>query len=120
VDRLRAGGFSPRRPLALVVFTEEEGGRFGVPCLGSRLMSGSLGADAARRLTDRDGVTLASAVAAAGLDPAHLGEDAEALAGVGCFVELHVEQGRLLDRLPGTPRWPWPRRSWRTGGGGSR
>ena len=103
VDRLRAGGFSPRRPLALVVFTEEEGGRFGVPCLGSRLMSGSLDADAARRLTDRDGVTLASAVAAAGLDPAHLGEDAEALAGVGCFVELHVEQGRLLDRLPGTP-----------------
>jgi N-carbamoyl-L-amino-acid hydrolase len=103
VDQLRAGGFSPRRPLALVVFTEEEGGRFGVPCLGSRLMAGSLDADAARRLTDRDGVSLASAVAAAGLDPAHLGEDGEALAGVGCFVELHVEQGRLLDRLPGTP-----------------
>jgi N-carbamoyl-L-amino-acid hydrolase len=103
VDRLRAGGFTPRRPLALVVFTEEEGGRFGVPCLGSRLMSGSLDADAARRLTDRDGVSLASAVAAAGLDPAHLGEDSDALAGVGCFVELHVEQGRLLDRLPGTP-----------------
>jgi len=86
----------PRRPLSLVVFTEEEGGRFGVPCLGSRLMSGSLDADVARRLTDRDGVSLASAVAASGVDPAHLGEDADALAGVGCFVELHVEQGRLL------------------------
>jgi N-carbamoyl-L-amino-acid hydrolase len=103
VDQLRAGGFTPRRPLALLVFTEEEGGRFGVPCLGSRLMSGSLGAEAARRLTDRDGVTLAEAAAAAGLDPAGFGRDDAALAGIGCFVELHVEQGRLLDRLPGTP-----------------
>jgi len=37
VDRLRAQGFRPRRPLAVVVFAEEEGGRFGVACLGSRL-----------------------------------------------------------------------------------
>jgi len=103
VDVLRASGFQPARPLALVVFTEEEGGRFGVPCLGSRLMSGSLDADAARRLTDPDGITLAEAAASAGLDPAGLGSDEAALAGIGCFVELHVEQGRLMDRLPGTP-----------------
>jgi beta-ureidopropionase / N-carbamoyl-L-amino-acid hydrolase len=103
VDVLRASGFQPTRPLALVVFTEEEGGRFGVPCLGSRLMSGSLDADAARRLTDPDGLTLAEAVASTGLDPAGLGTDEAALAGIGCFVELHVEQGRLMDRLPGTP-----------------
>ncbi|HEY0572623.1 MAG TPA: allantoate amidohydrolase [Pseudonocardia sp.] len=103
LDVLRASGFQPARPLALVVFTEEEGGRFGVPCLGSRLMSGSLDADAARRLTDPDGITLAEAAASVGLDPARLGTDEAALAGIGCFVELHVEQGRLMDRLPGTP-----------------
>ena len=103
VDVLRASGFQPARPLALVVFTEEEGGRFGVPCLGSRLMSGSLDADAARRLTDPDGITLAEAATSVGLDPAGLGTDEAALAGIGCFVELHVEQGRLMDRLPGTP-----------------
>jgi N-carbamoyl-L-amino-acid hydrolase len=103
LDRLSSAGHRPARPLALVVFTEEEGGRFGVPCLGSRLMTGSLDPDAARRLTDPDGVTLAEAASAAGLDPAGFGADPSALAEIGCFVELHVEQGRLLDRLPGTP-----------------
>jgi beta-ureidopropionase / N-carbamoyl-L-amino-acid hydrolase len=96
VDLLRAKGFTPRRPLAIVVFVEEEGGRFGVSCLGSRLLSGSLDADAALRLHDPDGVTLAEAVVEAGLDPAGLGRDDEALAAIGTFVELHVEQGRGL------------------------
>lgn len=96
VDVLRAKGFTPKRPLSIVVFAEEEGGRFGVPCLGSRLLSGAIDADAARRLTDSDGVSLAEAVAAAGLDPARLGRDDEALSSIGRFVELHVEQGRGL------------------------
>jgi len=96
VDVLRAKGFTPNRPLAVVVFAEEEGGRFGVPCLGSRLLTGAIDADAARRLTDPDGVTLAEAVADAGLDPARLGRDDEALGTIGRFVELHVEQGRGL------------------------
>lgn len=103
VDKLRAKGFTPRRPLAVLVFAEEEGGRFGVPCLGSRLMTGAIDADRANALTDNDGVTLADAVRGAGLDPARIGRDAEALARIGCFVELHVEQGRALDLLPNTP-----------------
>jgi beta-ureidopropionase / N-carbamoyl-L-amino-acid hydrolase len=96
VDALRAKGFRPARPLAVVVFAEEEGGRFGVPCLGSRLLTGSLDADAARRLTDPDGLTLAEAVTDTGLDPLALGRDEEALGCLGRFVELHVEQGRGL------------------------
>jgi beta-ureidopropionase / N-carbamoyl-L-amino-acid hydrolase len=96
VDMLREHGFTPTRPLAVVVFAEEEGGRFGVPCLGSRLLSGAIDPDAARRLADPDGVTLADAVTAAGLDPARLGRDDDALATIGTFVELHVEQGRGL------------------------
>jgi N-carbamoyl-L-amino-acid hydrolase len=96
VDMLREHGFTPAKPLAVVVFAEEEGGRFGLPCLGSRLLSGSVDPDAARRLRDPDGVTLAEAVAAAGLDPARLGRDDDALAAIGTFVELHVEQGRGL------------------------
>jgi beta-ureidopropionase / N-carbamoyl-L-amino-acid hydrolase len=99
VDALRAKGFTPKRPLAVVVFAEEEGGRFGVPCLGSRLLTGSIDADVARRLTDPDGVTLAEAVAAAGLDPVRLGRDDEELGRLGRFVELHVEQGRGLVEL---------------------
>lgn len=96
VDLLREHGYTPAKPFAIVVFAEEEGGRFGVPCLGSRLLSGAISPDAARRLRDSDGVTFAEAVAEAGLEPARLGRDDEALAAMGTFVELHVEQGRGL------------------------
>ncbi|WP_137814442.1 allantoate amidohydrolase [Gandjariella thermophila] len=100
VDVLRARDFVPARPIAVVVFAEEEGGRFGVPCLGSRLATGAIGPDTARGLRDPDGVSLAEAARAAGLNPAHLGRDDAALSGLRCFVELHVEQGRQLDLLP--------------------
>ncbi len=96
VDVLRDQDFAPARPLAVVVFAEEEGGRFGVPCLGSRLLSGAIDPDVARRLSDPAGVTFAEAAAGAGLDPARLGRDDEALSAIGTFVELHVEQGRGL------------------------
>ncbi|MFD7654432.1 allantoate amidohydrolase [Actinosynnema sp. NPDC059797] len=96
VDLLRARGFTPAKPLAVVVFVEEEGGRFGVACLGSRLMTGAIPADAACALTDADGVTFGEAAHAAGFDPLRMGRDDRALASIGAFVELHVEQGRGL------------------------
>ncbi|OZM69989.1 allantoate amidohydrolase [Amycolatopsis antarctica] len=96
VDTLRAKGFTPARPIALMVFAEEEGGRFGVPCLGSRLLTGAIDADRARGLRDPDGMTLAEAAKRAGHDPERFGADPAALARIGCFVELHVEQGRGL------------------------
>lgn len=96
IDRMRERGVTPSRSLAVVVFPEEEGSRFGVACLGSRLLTGLLDPDRARNLTDRDGTTLAEAYAAAGMDPAHLGADPATLARIGQFVELHVEQGRGL------------------------
>lgn len=96
VDRLRARGVTPVRPIAVVVFAEEEGGRFGVPCLGSRLLTGAIDADAARGLTDADGTTFAEAAAGAGLDPVRLGADPATLGRIGRFVELHVEQGKGL------------------------
>ena len=102
VDRLRAKGVDPARPVALVAFAEEEGGRFGVPCLGSRLLTGSLDPDRARGLRDVDGVSLAEAASATGLAPESLGRDDVALERIGTFVELHVEQGRGLVDL-GSP-----------------
>ncbi|AOS65390.1 allantoate amidohydrolase [Actinoalloteichus hymeniacidonis] len=99
VDELRAKGFTPTKPLAIVVFAEEEGGRFGIACLGSRLMAGTIDPAKAAALRDPDGVSLGEAMTAAGLDPSRLGRDDEALAQIGCFVELHVEQGRgLIDQ----------------------
>jgi beta-ureidopropionase / N-carbamoyl-L-amino-acid hydrolase len=99
VDLLAERGVDPARPLAIAVFPEEEGSRFGVACLGSRLLSGTLDPARAAALTDPDGVTFAEAAAAHGLDPAHLGRDDEALSRIGTFVELHVEQGRGLADL---------------------
>jgi N-carbamoyl-L-amino-acid hydrolase len=96
VAGLQAAGFTPTRPCAVLVFAEEEGSRFGVACLGSRLLSGAIDADAARALTDRAGITLAEAATTAGLDPIRLGRDQAALDRIGIFLELHVEQGRGL------------------------
>ncbi|MFF1881604.1 allantoate amidohydrolase [Pseudarthrobacter sp. NPDC058196] len=96
VDLLKARNFQPRRPLALAVFPEEEGSRFGVACLGSRLLTGQLDATKARNLKDPAGNTYAEVAAANGQDPRFIGADHSALQRLGMFVELHVEQGRGL------------------------
>ncbi|MFN3603005.1 MAG: allantoate amidohydrolase, partial [Dietzia sp.] len=81
--------------------------------LGSRLATGAMGADRAAELTDPRGVRLGDAWAAAGLDPT---TGSDLLAGVGCFVELHVEQGRdLVDRdaAVGAASMIWPHGRYR-------
>ncbi|NKX49669.1 allantoate amidohydrolase, partial [Arthrobacter deserti] len=99
VDLLKERGTVPRRPLALAVFPEEEGSRFGVACLGSRLLSGAIDPDKVRNLKDPDGSTFADVARKAGLDPRFIGPDPQALSRIGAFVELHVEQGRGLADL---------------------
>ncbi len=96
VDILKARNPIPTRPLAIAVFPEEEGSRFGVACLGSRLMTGAIAPDKARNLRDPDGNTFADIAHANGLDPRHIGKDEQILGRIGAFVELHVEQGRGL------------------------
>ncbi|GAB3644945.1 Zn-dependent hydrolase [Glycomyces tarimensis] len=116
VDELRASGAKPAHPIGIVAFTEEEGGRFGVPCVGSRLMTGALDPDRARNLTDDDGVTLAEAMDAAAADPSILGPDLERLHRTRAFIELHVEQGRALDAEDapvGVASAIWPHGRWR-------
>ena len=116
IDVLRSRGVAPLRPVAVAVFADEEGARFGVACAGSRLATGTLAADAARALTDVDGVTLDQAMRRAGIDTAHLGRDDDALGRVGVFVELHIEQGRVLvdlDAAVGIGTSIWPHGRWR-------
>lgn len=96
LDRLQARGFRPSKPLAVVAFVEEEGGRFGVPCLGSRLMTGAIEPDRALGLADQEGKTFAEVAAGAGVPPEHAGHDPDRVARIGAFVELHVEQGKAL------------------------
>ena len=96
IDILREEESQPKRPIAIAVFPEEEGSRFGVACLGSRLMSGAISPERALALTDREGDTFADVARLDGLDPASMGTDEATLARIGAFVELHVEQGRGL------------------------
>lgn len=95
--KLRMGG--RRRALAVTVFAEEEGSRFGVACMGSQLMTGRLAPDRARNLRDSDGKTFAEAARTHGIDPHLIGREDVLLSTIGAFVELHVEQGRGLADL---------------------
>ncbi|OKI95195.1 allantoate amidohydrolase [Streptomyces sp. CB01249] len=116
LDELRRRGVEFTKPLAITNFGDEEGARFGLACVGSRLAAGQLTVEAAHQLRDAGGVTLPQAMAAAGHDPDAIGPDPERLARIGAFVELHVEQGRALD-LSGDPvgiaSAIWPHGRWR-------
>ena len=97
IRALQRVGFTPERSVELVIFTSEEPTRFGIGCLGSRLMSGILAPDAAAALHDVEGnaldVVRQSAGFAGALDSVRL-SDGE----YGAFVELHIEQGPILER----------------------
>ncbi|MFE6893526.1 allantoate amidohydrolase [Streptomyces sp. NPDC057694] len=116
LDELRDRGAQFTRPFAITNFGDEEGARFGLACVGSRLTGGHLTREAAYRLTDADGVTLPQAMERAGYDPEAIGPDPERLARIGAFIELHVEQGRALDLsgdAVGIASSIWPHGRWR-------
>ncbi|CNE82814.1 amidase [Mycobacterium tuberculosis] len=115
IDRLREQGVRPGRPIGIGAFAEEEGARFGVACLGSRLLAGAIDPARARGLTDGDGHTFAEVMHNAGLDPEAIGPDDDLLGRVACYIELHVEQGRALDAPVGVASSIVPHGRWRFG-----
>lgn len=94
IRALRRAGFEPHRSIELVIFSAEEPTRFGIGCFGSRLMAGVLDS---RSLKDNNGRSLDDWRSEAGF-----GGDASTVtlpAGhYAAFVELHIEQGPLLER----------------------
>jgi ureidoglycolate amidohydrolase len=97
IRALQRSGYRPENSIELLVFTSEEPTRFGIGCLGSRLLSGSLSAEAAKRLKDGDAESVEEVRSKAGfrgtLDEVKLPDDY-----YKAFVELHIEQGPLLER----------------------
>ena len=97
IRALQQSGFQPQRSIELLLFTAEEPTRFGLGCLGSRMLIGGLGGAADAQLKDPEGSTLAQLRAAAGfrgsLDEVKLPDGYYA-----GFVELHIEQGPLLEK----------------------
>jgi N-carbamoyl-L-amino-acid hydrolase len=98
IRALQGAGVEPRRPIELIVFTAEEPTRFGIGCLGSRLLSGTLSAQKAATLRDGDGRTLEEWRAIAGFGEQPLSSARLAPNFYSAFLELHIEQGPLLER----------------------
>ncbi len=97
IRALQASGFRPRRSIELLMFTSEEPTRFGIGCLGSRLLSRTLSPETAREMKDADGASLDQICARAGF-PGSLMKIALPDGYYAAFVELHIEQGPLLER----------------------
>jgi len=97
IRALKKTDFKPKRPIELVVFTAEEPTRFGLGCLGSRLLGGFLSPQKAAGLRSQDGKKLEGWRKQAGyrgkLDSVHLRKNV-----YSSFMELHIEQGTVLER----------------------
>jgi len=96
IRALQRAGFTPQRSIDLIVFTSEEPTRFGIGCLGSRLLASALDPSVGETLTF-GGQSLNQIRSSAGfsgsLSDVSLGGGAYA-----AFVELHIEQGPILER----------------------
>jgi ureidoglycolate amidohydrolase len=97
IRALQQSGFRPKNSIELLVFATEEPTRFGIGCLGSRLLSGTLSAEAAAKLKDRGGETVDEVRRRAALR-GNLRDVKLASGHYKAFVELHIEQGPLLER----------------------
>jgi allantoate deiminase len=100
LEVLRALADEPR-PLTvkLVDWADEEGARFGRSLFGSSAAAGSLEPDSVRGLTDRDGTALPDALAAHGVELDRALEARERLDGAVAYLELHIEQGPVLEQM---------------------
>jgi ureidoglycolate amidohydrolase len=97
IRALQRNGFRPTRSIELILFTSEEPTRFGIGCLGSRMLAGTLGPESARKLKDSSEETLEQVLVKAGMQGTL--ESVQLPAGqYNAFVELHIEQGPLLER----------------------
>jgi N-carbamoyl-L-amino-acid hydrolase len=97
IRALRRAAFQPRHSIELLIFTSEEPTRFGVGCLGSRLLSGALSAEAASQLKDAEGRSVEEVRGSAGFRGALGGVKLPANY-YRAFVELHIEQGPVLEQ----------------------
>ncbi len=97
VRALQRESFQPRRSLEIIMFTAEEPTRFGLGCLGSRLLAGTLDLEEVSKLRDPEGRSLedlrAKAKCRGELESVRL-----AAGHFHAFVELHIEQGPILER----------------------
>lgn len=96
IRRLKAAG-GVRRPLELIVFTAEESSRFGYGTMGSKTLAGVADLKIWEKAKDPQGVTFFEALSGAGFQPDKLESVSRAGEPLHAFVELHIEQGPMLE-----------------------
>ncbi|WP_438348071.1 Zn-dependent hydrolase [Paenibacillus sp. FA6] len=84
------------RPIEVIAFTDEEGSRFGFGMIGSRAIAGTLRHEDLEH-QDEQHISIAEAMRAAGFAPERIGEAAKPTHEVNAYVELHIEQGKVLE-----------------------
>lgn len=89
-------GIETEHPVEVIAFTDEEGTRFGYGMIGSRGIAGLL-RRSELEMRDEAGISIAEAMEKSGLDPAHIEGAAREPGSVKAYVELHIEQGRVLE-----------------------
>jgi allantoate deiminase len=89
-------GVQTTHPIEVVAFTDEEGARFSFGMIGSRAMASILSEEQLQN-TDAGGTSIAEAMREAGLDPQRIGDAARADGAIEAYVELHIEQGKVLE-----------------------
>ena len=95
--QLKEEGITPKRDFVAVGFCDEEGMRFGTGYFGSGAMLGNRNVEYCKNFADTNGVTIYDAMKEYGLDPEKIEEAKWDTSKIGQFLELHIEQGPVLD-----------------------
>jgi allantoate deiminase len=96
VQTMEEAGVETEHPIEVVAFTDEEGARFSFGMIGSRALAGRLSPEELKH-EDESGISIAGAMRDYGLDPERIGEASRPEGSVAAYVELHIEQGRVLE-----------------------
>ncbi len=91
--------FKPNRPLKVIATIEEESSLFGIGCFGSRMMVGTINPTVIANLKDKKGKTFNEHLESVQLDPNNLEKAIIDNKSIKSFLELHIEQGSILDDL---------------------
>lgn len=97
LQRMNEQGIETAHPIEVVVFTDEEGARFGFGMIGSRAVAGTLRPEDLQH-TDDQQLSIAQAMGQAGLSPEEISTAARTPAEIRAYIELHIEQATVLEQ----------------------
>jgi len=99
IRHLKLSKLPTKHPIEVVVFTSEEPSEFGISTVGSRAMAGTLDKQLLSTLKNKDGLTLGQAIEFVGGNTETIGQAARERAGILAYLELHIEQGSILEDI---------------------